>query len=146
MLGKRRNPYLAVDAVIVYPEKRKIVLIKRKKEPFRDFWALPGGFVEWGETVENACKREVKEETSLDVEIIDLVGVFSNPKRDPRGHVVSIAFLCIPKRGKPIASSDAKYVDLINIDDVCKAKIKLAFDHYDIILQGVKKAKEKGLL
>jgi len=146
MLERKRNPYLATDAVIINPLNKKVVLIRRKNDPFKNYWALPGGFVEWGETVENACMREAKEETSLDIEILDLIGVFSDPNRDPRGHVVSIAFLCIVKSGSLVASSDAKYAAWVDIEEILKGQVKLAFDHYDIILKGIKKAKERGLI
>mgnify|MGYP000571891481 CR=1 FL=1 len=146
MLKKRRNPYLAVDAVIIDPSPKKLVLIKRKKDPFKDHWALPGGFVEWGETTENACLREVYEETGLRIKIIDLVGVFSDPKRDPRGHVVSVAYLCLPLTRDLRASSDAKHADWISISEILKGNIRLAFDHYDIIRKAVDKAYSLGVI
>lgn len=146
MLEKRRNPYVATDGVIIDQKRFSIVLIKRKKNPFKDYWALPGGFVEWGETVENACLREIREETSLDVEIVDLIGVFSDPNRDPRGHVISIAFLCVPLSSALKAMDDASYAAFINLNKILDGEIKLAFDHYDIVLAGLKKAKEKGVL
>ena len=68
------------------------ILIKRSQGEFKDFWALPGGFVEYGESVECAAIREAKEETSIDVELIDLVNVYSKPDRDPRGHTVTVAY------------------------------------------------------
>ena len=86
---------LTVDAIIPY--KGKIVLIKRKNEPYKDYYALPGGIVEYGESVESALIREAKEETSLDVEPYKLVGVYSQPDRDPRGHFVSVCFIALPK-------------------------------------------------
>ena len=143
-MGAPKTPLLATDAVIIDPKTKKIVLIRRANEPFKDHYALPGGFVEIGETVENACIREAKEETSLDVEIIDLVGVFSDPNRDPRGHVVSIAFLCIPKGGELKASSDAKKAEWISISKI--NRIKLAFDHDKIISKALEVAKNKGIL
>ncbi len=114
---------LTVDAII--PFEGKIVLIKRRNEPFKDHYALPGGIVEYGESVESALIREVKEETGLDVEIYKLVGVYSDPNRDPRGHFVSICFIAIPKGGKLKADSDAKEVALFELDKIPK----LAFDH-----------------
>ena len=118
---------LTVDAIIPY--EGRIVLIKRKNEPFKDFYALPGGIVEYGETVEEALKREVKQETGLDVEVKRLVGVYSSPERDPRGHFVSICFLAIPKGGELRAMSDAREIALFELDKIPR----LAFDHNKMI-------------
>ena len=136
-MTKYRQPAITVDAVIIY--KDKIVLIKRKNPPFKDHYALPGGFVEYGETTEDACKREAKEETGLDVEIIDLIGVYSDPKRDPRGHTITIAYLCKPKSTEISAGSDAKYAMWMDLKDVIEGKIELAFDHQKIINDAVRK-------
>lgn len=119
---------LTVDAVIVY--NNGIVLIKRKNEPFKDHYALPGGFVEYGETVEEALLREVKEETGLDVKPVKLVGVYSRPDRDPRGHTVTVAFLCIGE-GELKAGDDAKEVFVFPIEETLK--LPLAFDHGEIL-------------
>lgn len=120
------TPLLAVDAIIMY--EGKLVLIKRKNSPFKDMFALPGGSVEIGETVENATIREAKEETDLDIEIIKLLGVYSDPKRDPRGHTVTISFIANGK-GKLNAGSDAGDIGLFDFDDLPD----LAFDHSKII-------------
>lgn len=85
------RPSLAVDGIVVFGSK--IVLIKRAKEPFAGMYALPGGFVEYGETVEKAVIREVLEETGLITRMDSLIGVYSSPQRDPRGHTISIAYL-----------------------------------------------------
>jgi len=130
-MAQRRTPLLAVDAVIIKDDE--IALIKRKNPPFKDMYALPGGFVEYGETTENACVREAKEETGLDVEIVKLVGVYSDPGRDPRGHVISIVYLCKPKTANIKAGSDAKEAQWIKIEEIKKGEIKLAFDHEKII-------------
>ena len=119
---------LTVDGVIIY--NNGVVLIKRKHEPFKDFYALPGGFVEYGETVEEALKREMKEETGLNVRILKLVGVYSEPSRDPRGHTVSVAFLCIGE-GELKAGDDAKEVHVVPIDEA--ERLPLAFDHARIL-------------
>ncbi|BAD86473.1 probable 8-oxo-dGTPase, MutT homolog, NUDIX hydrolase family [Thermococcus kodakarensis KOD1] len=119
---------LTVDAVIVY--NNGIVLIKRKNEPFKDHYALPGGFVEYGETVEEALLREVKEETGLDVKPVKLVGVYSRPDRDPRGHTVTVAFLCIGE-GELKAGDDAKEVFVFPIEEALN--LPLAFDHGEIL-------------
>lgn len=122
-----RDPSLAVDAVIL--EDERIVLVKRKNPPFQGRWALPGGFVEYGETVEEAVRREVKEETGLDVRIEKLVGVYSDPGRDPRGHTVSIVYFCRPVSGLMNAGSDAKEVKEFHLKELPA----LAFDHRKII-------------
>lgn len=132
ILRKRRNPYLAVDAVILN-EDHEVVLIKRKHKPFKDRFALPGGFVEWGETVEEACKREVREETGLNVEITDLVGVFSDPKRDPRGHICSVVFIAKKVEGTLEAATDASVTMWVPLAKIKADETSLAFDHKKII-------------
>jgi len=127
-----KTPLLTVDAVILYNSK-DIILIRRKNPPFQGDLALPGGFVDIGETVENACIREAQEETNLKVKITKLIGIFSDPKRDPRGHTVTIAFLCEPvdKRKKLKAQDDAADVEIVPLIEI--PKLKLAFDHMEII-------------
>ena len=109
------------------------MLIRRKYPPFKDELALPGGFVNVGESVEKACIREAYEETNIHVNIINLIGVFSNPNRDPRGHNISIAFLCEPLTDseKPMAKDDAQSLEIVKFTDF--SSLKLAFDHKDII-------------
>ena len=118
---------LTVDAIIPY--KGKIVLIKRRNEPFKGYYALPGGIVEYGERVEDAVLREVEEETGLKGKIYKLVGVYSDPNRDPRGHYVSICFIVLPVGGELKAGSDAKEIGLFSLDSLPK----LAFDHEKMI-------------
>ena len=99
-----KTPLLTTDCVICDRDGR-VLLIRRKNEPFKGTYALPGGFVDIGETVEAACRREALEETGLAVGELRLVGVYSDPYRDPRGHTVSIVYslACrgrqVPKRG-----------------------------------------------
>ncbi len=119
---------LTADGIILY--NNGVVLIKRKHEPFKDRFALPGGFVEYGESIEEALKREMKEETGLDVRPIRLVGVYSDPSRDPRGHTVTAAFLCVGE-GELKAGDDAKEVHVVPIDEAFK--MELAFDHSKIL-------------
>lgn len=121
------TPLLAADAVILFAGG--IVLIKRRNPPFAGCYALPGGFVEVGETVEEAAIREAREETGLDIELLGLVGIYSNPDRDPRGHVVSAAFLALG-RGELLAGSDAKMAEVFSFQDLPA----LAFDH-DLIFR-----------
>lgn len=123
----RKSPFLAVDIIILFDDK--LVLIKRGKEPFKDHFALPGGFVEYGETVEDSALRESNEETGLEITKISLFGVYSKPDRDPRGHTVSVVFYGRGK-GKPKAGDDAEDVFLFDIDQVPK---NLAFDHNTIV-------------
>ncbi len=111
--------------------KESVILIKRKNPPYKGSWALPGGFVEYGETVESAAIRETKEETGLDVTLGDIVGVYSNPERDPRGHIISICFLGQKIGGKLMADTDAADVKYFNLDEV--STIDLAFDHGKIL-------------
>jgi len=120
------TPLLTVDALILYDGK--IVLIRRLNPPFENDFALPGGFVEVGETVEAATVREAKEETGLDISLIKLLGVYSDPARDPRGHTVTICYLA-KGFGKLKAGSDAKDIRLFGFDEIPK----LAFDHNEII-------------
>ena len=137
----RKHPRVAVDVVIL--SNHKVILVKRLNEPYKDHWALPGGFVEYGETVEHAAIREAKEETGLDVKLVALVGVYSNPKRDPRGHVISITFLGTVVGGKLKASTDAKEVKAFNIDKIPE---KLAFDHAIILKDSLNTARKLGYL
>ena len=126
-----RRPLITVDGVVLVDEEG-IVLVKRLNEPFKDFWALPGGFVEYGETTEEAVKREVKEETGLEVEVLKLIGVYSDINRDPRGHVVSICYLCRGVGGFLKASSDAGDVAVFHLSEL--KSLKLAFDHRKILI------------
>lgn len=118
---------LATDVIIRY--KGGVVLVRRKNEPYRGKWALPGGFVRYGERVELAAVREAREETGLKVKLRDLLGVYSDLKRDPRGHVVSVCFLVQRVGGKLKSASDTDEVKIFK-------RIpweELAFDHANIL-------------
>ncbi len=132
--GSRKAPALAVDIVIEVGSR--IVLIRRKHEPFAGSWALPGGFVECGERVEEAAKREAKEETNLDVEVKELLGVYSAPERDPRGHVVSVCFIARGE-GELKGKDDATEARLFPPEEAMRQR--LAFDHADIIKDYMRK-------
>ena len=124
-----KNPVPTVDIII--QKDSNILMIRRKKDPFKDYLALPGGFVNHGETVEEAIKREALEEVSLQIEPIDILGVYSDPNRDPRGHILSVVFVGIILSGEARAGDDSasiKWLDLGNIQNE-----KLAFDHKNII-------------
>jgi 8-oxo-dGTP diphosphatase len=129
-LAGPETPKLMVDVVI--PSEAGIVLVRRGTEPFEGQWALPGGFVGMGETVREAAVREAAEETGLAVEVSRLVGVYSDPARDPRGHNVSVAFLARVLSGQMKASSDAAEVDVLD-----PAAVELAFDHRRIIADAI---------
>ena len=129
-----KTPSLTTDCVI-RDDERRIVLVRRKYEPFKGAFALPGGFVDIGETVEAACRREVLEETGITIGALHLVGVYSDPGRDPRGHNVSIAYATLVAGApQPRAGSDAEAAmwveDWRNLD--------LAFDHGRIIADAEK--------
>jgi 8-oxo-dGTP diphosphatase len=130
---------LAVDAIVAHGDR--IIFIRRRNEPFKNMPALPGGFVEDNETTEQAVKREVKEETGLDAEILKLVGVYSNPHRDPRGPVVSVCYL-LKAGGAYRASSDASEVILLRLNEVPE----LAFDHNAMIDAAEKECNLNGIL
>ncbi len=104
-----------------------IVLIKRKNPPFG--WALPGGFVDYGETLEHAAVREAKEETSLDIQLQCQMHTYSDPKRDPRKHTISTVFIA-KACGKPVARDDAQEVKVFHKDEL---SFPLAFDHKKIL-------------
>lgn len=119
------NPFPTADLIIEY--NRGIVLIKRKNPP--EGWALPGGFVEYGESLEAAAVREAKEETGLDVELLRQFHAYSDPKRDPRHHTITIVFLAKAK-GNAVAGDDAKEIGVFSKDTLPE---QIAFDHRDII-------------
>lgn len=124
------TPLITVDCVVFY--NKAVLLIKRKNDPFKNYLALPGGFVDVGETVESACLRELCEETSLRLNFSDLnlIGVYSKPDRDPRRATISIAYYAKVNDNDDIAAGDdaleANFFD--NWEDK-----KLAFDHQSII-------------
>ncbi|MEM5812202.1 MAG: NUDIX domain-containing protein [Candidatus Aenigmatarchaeota archaeon] len=132
------KPIIAVDAIVI--KDGKILLIRRKKHPFSGFWALPGGLVESGETLKEAIKREVHEETGLKAFPEKITGIYDSPKRDPRGHIISVAFLC-KAYGKispqPEEVIDAGFFTLSEIK-----KIDIAFDHRKIITEALKNIKK----
>ncbi len=121
------HPSVAVDGLLLY--QGKLVTVRRRNEPFRGMPALPGGFVELGETTEDAVVREMREETGLETKVERLVGVFSSPTRDPRGHVIAIAYALDRVGGRLKAGTDAAEIVLVDPASVPR----LAFDHNEIV-------------
>lgn len=132
-----RNPFPTVDIIIEMAEG--IVLIERKNEPFG--WALPGGFVDYGETLEDAAIREAREETSLEIGSLRLVGCYSDPSRDARMHTISTVYAA-KGLGVPQAADDAARLDIFSLSALPAV---LCFDHGKI-LQDYIRLKRKGLL
>ena len=129
-MGKPVTPLLCVDIIITAGRGKRgkgIVLIKRKNRPFG--WALPGGFVDVGETLERAAAREAKEETGLSVNRLKQFRCYSDPRRDPRGHTVSVVFTALA-RGVPRAADDAVKAEVFPLAHLPRP---LAFDHARII-------------
>ena len=122
-----KTPRITIDGIII--KDQKILLVKRKNDPFKDKWALPGGFVEYGEKTEDAVIREVLEETGLRTKITQLAGVYSDPNRDPRGHTITIVYMLDIIGGELKAGDDASDVKFFNAEELPK----LSFDHDKII-------------
>lgn len=122
------TPALTTDCV-VFDQRGHVVLIRRKNDPFKGSYALPGGFVDVGERVEDGCRRELKEETGLEVGALHLLGVYSDPGRDPRGHTCSVAYLARVGRAEPQAGDDATSVEWV----ADWRSESLAFDHAQIL-------------
>ena len=120
-----RNPVPTVDTIIEI--EQKIVLIERKNPPFG--WAIPGGFVDYGESLETAAIREAKEETSLDIILVEQFHTYSAPNRDPRQHTVSVVYIAT-SNGTPKAADDAKNLGLFMEGELPSL---LAFDHGGIL-------------
>jgi 8-oxo-dGTP diphosphatase len=129
---------LAVDAII--ERDNSLLFIKRRKGTFKGALSFPGGKVDVGEKVEDAVKRETLEETSLNIEPLDILGVYSDPKRDPRRHKISITFIARVISGKAKAGDDAESVEWLSINN----KRNFAFDHNKILEDYRKWRKTKG--
>ncbi|MGC1247559.1 MAG: NUDIX hydrolase [Spirulinaceae cyanobacterium] len=136
-----RNPAPTVDIIIelIDQPQRPIVLIERKNPPYG--WAIPGGFIDYGESVETAARREAKEEVSLKVELVALLGVYSDPNRDPRKHTMSAVYIATAT-GKPQADDDAKSLGVFL---PWEFPSNLCFDH-DLILKDYRRFRDYGLL
>jgi 8-oxo-dGTP diphosphatase len=135
-----RNPTPTVDIVIEMIDRpyRPIVLIERLNPPYG--WALPGGFIDYGESAETAAIREAKEETGLQIRLLEQFQVYSDPSRDPRQHTLSIVFLAAAK-GTPVAQDDAKHLEIF---EMWQLPTNLCFDH-DRILRDYRYYRDHGL-
>lgn len=127
-MARPPSPALTVDCV-VFDASDRLLLIQRGNEPFKGGYALPGGFAEVGETIEAAALRELKEETGVDGAIVRLIGVYSDPNRDPRGHAVSVAFLVNAGGAVPHAGDDAAAAAFM----ANWRELSYAFDHAQIV-------------
>jgi 8-oxo-dGTP diphosphatase len=133
-LSNYKKPSITVDTVIFNEsseKNKKFVLIKRENEPFKDCWAIPGGFVEYGETVEDAAIREAKEETGIGIKLKRLFNVYTKPDRDPRGHTITIVYIATGNINDMKAGSDAYDIKLCTFEEL--SSLKIAFDHENIL-------------
>ena len=124
-----KTPLLTVDCVVFDPENR-VLFIRRKNPPFAGSYALPGGFVDIGETVEAACRRDLAEETGVKVKTLKLINVYSAPDRDPRGHTCSVAFWARVDKPDARAGDDAAALEWVS----GWRGADLAFDHKRIVM------------
>jgi len=131
-----KTPLLSTDCVVFNP-RGEVLLIQRKNPPFQGQFALPGGFVDVGETVEDACRRELMEETGVKAGRLTLVGVYSDPKRDPRGHTASVVFMTRVRSSKVEAGDDAASAQWIE----SWRRLPLAFDHAKILADAARMAR-----
>lgn len=122
-------PALTADGIVL--KGNEVLLVRRGNDPFKGQWALPGGFVEVGERVEDAARREVVEETGIRGDIVDLLGVYSDPARDPRGHTVTVAY--VMKVGGIVPMDDLDDADEAKWFDLDKLPESLAFDHAKVL-------------
>ena len=137
-----KTPLLATDCVAVDAGGR-VLLIRRGSPPFKGAYALPGGFVDVGESVEDACRRELMEETGVEAGRLELLGVYSDPGRDPRGHTCSVVFLTRVRSATAKAGGDAAAAEWM----VPRPGLELAFDHAKILDDArrlLRGAKRKG--
>lgn len=138
---KHKNPVPALDFIIINDgdennNDSKILLVTRKNDPFKGMLSIPAGFINAGETAEDAMRREAKEETSLVVEPIAILGVYSDPRRDPRLHTLSVTFITRKVQGNEDASDDAAALKWAKteheLDSLIESK-RIAFDHSKIL-------------
>jgi 8-oxo-dGTP diphosphatase len=138
-MAKPVTPRLTADCVAV-DARGRVLLIRRKHPPFVGHYALPGGFVDVGETVEDACRRELMEETGVKAGALRLVGVYSDPKRDSRFHTAAVAYLTRVRSPKAVAGDDAAAAEWV----ANWRKEPLAFDHALILRDAMRLLKKRS--
>ena len=148
--GSRKNseykdPVPTVDLLV--RKENLILLEERGRPPFENIHCLPGGHVDYGETVEEAALRELREETSLNARLVNILGVYSDPKRDPRGQRISTVFIADWVSGEPKGSDDAKSANWFEEKEITHPSFPLAFDHSQILRDYFewKKAADSGI-
>jgi 8-oxo-dGTP diphosphatase len=129
---RKKVPRITVDAWI-RDGKGRLLLIRRGRPPFEGRWGLPGGFLEWNETTEACCARETVEETGLVVEVGELLGVYSDPRRDPRGHNVTVLYDAVPTSGRARGGDDAAEARWFTEREL--ERVEFAFDHREIVME-----------
>lgn len=137
------RPAVSADCVVIDPAVNEILLIQRKNQPFRDMWAFPGGFLEENERIESAASRELLEETGLKNISLKLIGAYSEPGRDPRTRVITLAYLAVVEKDSlaPVAGDDAKGVQWFPLKNLPP----LAFDHERILEDALHLLRELNL-
>ncbi len=131
---EHKNPIPTADIILRKPgDERKILIEVRGRDPFKGKYALPGGHVDYGETVESAVLRELKEECGVRARLVGIFGVYSDPKRDPRGQRISTVFLGDYQGGKVKGADDAKSASWMELQDILRKKSRIAFDHQLIL-------------
>lgn len=138
---KYPHPAVTVDCLVFRKEEGRIfiLLIKRGKDPYKDFWAFPGGFINYDETAEEAVVREIKEETDLDLEEVKQLHTYTNPERDPRERVITIAFYSFTDKSEINGGDDAAEAKWFPIDHLPS----LAFDHSQIFSDAMQDIRDK---
>jgi 8-oxo-dGTP diphosphatase len=137
----KKLPRVTVDAFVT-DRRGRVLLVRRGRPPFKGNWALPGGFCEYGETTEACCARETLEETGVTVRVGKLLGVYSDPKRDPRWHTVTVLYAATPVRGKAKGSDDAAEARWFAKREL--GALDYAFDHGQIIRRRTAQRPAKG--
>ena len=144
--GEYYVPSITTDAIVFLPPKSPspthVLLITRGHDPFKGLYAFPGGFLEYNETPEEGCLRELLEETNLKGNSLELLTVSGDPLKDPRGHTVSVIYLVeIEENAKPVGGDDAAKAEFYKVEEMVKKKEMFAFDHYELLMKALEKMK-----